>query len=466
MDPYPHPHTALELRGLLASGALSAREAAEHYLARIAELNPRLGSFTTVTGERALRDADRADAALAAARRDGAETPPLLGMPLAWKDLWEVAGVPTTYGTAALPHVPAETDHPLVSRVHADGALSLGKTQIPEFGLNCYSENRIAPPARNPLDPRLSPGGSSGGSAAAVAAGMLPFAPGNDGGGSVRIPAAACGLVGLKPGLGTVPADLANGSVDAWGAPRFVASGPIARNAADAGLLLDSMVGGTDGAFLAAALAADPGGGRALRIGVSTHSPFASHYEIALSQAAAAALDAGVVLLERAGHHVEEAEIRYDNRYAPAFQAIWTAGLAEARIPRAGEPHLTRFTRSFRDRAIARPDAQKASAARILRRIAEDSRAQWGRYDAVLTPALAQTPRPIGHYNSHPPDDDYRLQCQYTPFTSIVNVAGVPAIVLPTLSTGAGLSMGVQLIGRAGAEAGLLGLAAQLEAAR
>lgn len=462
MDSQKHPYTALELRNLLAAGAVSAREAVEHYLARIAELNPRLGSFTTVTGERALQDADRADAALFAARRDGTHAPPLLGMPLAWKDLWEVEGVRTTYGTAALEHVAADADHPLVARVHTDGALSLGKTQVPEFGLNSYSENRIAPPARNPLDPRLSPGGSSGGSAAAVAAGMLPFAPGSDGGGSIRIPAAACGLVGLKPGFGTVATDLANGTVDAWGAPRLVVSGPLARNAADAGLLLDSMVGDTGGAYLSAALAAAPAGGRPLRIGVSTASPFASHYEIALEPEAEAALWAGVALLERAGHHVDEADIRYDNRYAPAFQAIWTAGLADARITRAGEPHLTRLTRTFRDRAIARPDDQKASAARILQRIAEDCRAQWGRYDAVLTPALAQTPRPIGYYTAHHADDDYRLQCQYTPYTSVVNVAGVPAISLPTLTTPGGLSMGVQLIGRAGSEAGLLALAAQL----
>ncbi|MEE1621423.1 amidase [Zafaria sp. Z1313] len=471
--------TALRLRDALADGTVSAREAAEHYLRRIEELNPRLRSFVTVTADAALEEAGRADQAWAAARNapggraNPEPLPPLHGMPVAYKDLWEVAGVPTTFGSAAVPAQTAEADHAVPARLRAAGAVSLGKTQIPEFGLNAYSENRIAPPARNPLDPELTPGGSSGGTAAAVAAGMLPFSPGNDGGGSIRIPAAACGLVGLKPGFGTVPADLVNGTEDQWGAPRLAVSGPIARNAADVALLLDALVGdpgGDDagaapgvGRHLAAALRADPGGGRPLRIGLSTRSPFDPYYPTALDADAGEALRRGVVLLERAGHHVEDADLRYDNRYAPAFQTIWTAGLAEAPIPTAGEPYLTRLARDFRDRAARTPAPQKESAARILRKIAEDCRAQWGRYDAVLTPALAHLPPPIGYFTAHGADDDYRLQCLFTPFTSMVNVSGLPAAVLPTHTTAGGLSMGVQLIGRAGSEAFLLGLLAQLE---
>jgi amidase len=462
-----HEHSALQLRDLLAAGAVSAREVTAHFLARIEAANPGLGSFTAITGDRALDQAAAADRLLARRDPDGEPLPPLHGLALAWKDLWDVAGVPTTFGTAALVPSPAPEDSPLVARVHADGAISLGKTQIPEFGLNCYSENLIAPPARNPLDPRLSAGGSSGGSAAAVAAGLLPFAPGNDGGGSVRIPAAACGLLGLKPGLGTVPTDLANGRTDKWGAPRLVVSGPLARTATDAGLLLDSMAGtgagsGAAGPYLAAAAGALPANGRPLRIGVSLRSPFDSRYPIALEAEARAALDAGVVLLEAAGHHVEEVGIRYDNRYPDAFHTMWTAGLAEAEIPDDAAGRLAPLTRDFRARAKARPDEDKRAAAAVLQHIAEDSRAQWGQYDAVLTPGMAQTPRPIGYFAAHPADLDYQLQCQYTPYTSMVNVAGVPALALPTLTTPAGLSMGIQLIGRSGSEAGLLALAAQL----
>ena len=132
-----------------------------------------------------------------------ADALPLLhGMPLAFKDLTDVAGVVTTHGSAALDHKPAPADGALAAALRSGGVISLGKTQVPEFGLTAYSENRIAPPSRNPHAPSRSSGGSSGGSAAAVAAGLLPFAPGTDGGGSVRIPAAACGLVGLKPGRG------------------------------------------------------------------------------------------------------------------------------------------------------------------------------------------------------------------------------------------------------------------------
>jgi len=452
--------TAVDLRDLIARGDLSAREAVSHFLERIEEENPRLGSFITVTVDRALADADAADDAGVRARAGGQALPPLHGMPLAYKDLWDVEGVPTTSGSAAIPHATAQEDSPLVVRLRAAGAISLGKTQIPEFGLNCYSENLIAPPARHPVDPALSPGGSSGGSAAAVAAGLLPVAPGNDGGGSVRIPASACGLVGLKPGLGTIPADLANGRVDRFGAPRFVVSGPLARTAEDAGLLMESLTG-TPG-YLAAARDARPAGGRALRIGLSRTSPFETRYPISLAPEAEAALQAGVGLLRAAGHRVEDADIRYDNRYAEAFQAIWTAGLAEAGLPDEAAPALMELTRSFRARALARSDADKRAAAGILQKIAGDCRAQWGRYDAVLTPAMAQTPRPIGWYTAHGADFDYELQCRYTPYTSVVNVAGTPAITVPTLRTATGLPMGVQLIGAMGSEADLLALAAQL----
>lgn len=452
--------TAVELRDLLASGDVSAREVVGHFLARIEEENPRLGSFITVTADRARADAEAADEAGVRARARGEVLPRLHGMPLAYKDLWDVEGVPTTFGSAAVPHPAAREDSPLVARMRADGAISLGKTQIPEFGLNCYSENLIAPPARHPLDPSLSPGGSSGGSAAAVAAGMLPVVPGNDGGGSVRIPASACGLVGLKPGLGTVPADLANGRVDRFGAPRFVVSGPLAHTAEDAGLLMESLTGTTG--YLAAARGARPAGGRKLRIGLSRTSPFETRYPISLAPEAEAALQAGADQLRAAGHRIEDADIRYDSRYADAFQAIWTAGLAESALPDEAAPALMELTRSFRARALARSDADKRAAAAILQKIARDCRAQWGRYDAVLTPAMAQTPRPIGWYTAHDADFDYELQCRYTPYTSVVNVAGTPALTVPTLRTATGLPMGVQLIGALGSEAGLLALGAQL----
>ena len=232
-----HELGAVELRDLLRRGAVSAGEAAAHFLARIADRNPLLGSFVTVTGEQAMAGAREADALHS--RSSAGDLPLLHGMPVAFKDLTDVAGVVTTHGSAALDHKPAPADGQLVAVLKAAGVVSLGKTQVPEFGLTAYSENRIAPPSRNPHAPSRSSGGSSGGSAAAVAAGLLPVAPGTDGGGSVRIPAAACGLVGLKPGRGAVPA------AESQGDPaRLVVPGPLARSAADAALLMDAMVPG------------------------------------------------------------------------------------------------------------------------------------------------------------------------------------------------------------------------------
>jgi amidase len=194
-----HELSAVALRDALHAGGLSAREVTEHFLGRISARNPGLGAFITVTAEQALADAAAADSKYA---DSPGQLPLLHGLPVAFKDLTDVAGVVTTHGSAALDRKPALVDGALAAALKGAGAISLGKTQVPEFGLTAYSENLIAPPSRNPYALSRSSGGSSGGSAAAVAAGLLPFAPGSDGGGSVRIPAAACGLVGLKPGRG------------------------------------------------------------------------------------------------------------------------------------------------------------------------------------------------------------------------------------------------------------------------
>lgn len=469
------PDTAVALRDALRSGAITATEAAEHTLDRIAE-HESLGAFIAVTADRALDEARAADATFArtpAAERDA--LPPLHGFPLAHKDLLDVTGAPTTFGTAAIAPERATQDSPGVAVLRAAGAISFGKTQVPEFGLNCYSENDIAPPARNPLDPARTPGGSSGGSAAAVAAGILAAAPGNDGGGSIRIPALACGLVGLKPGLGAIPTDLTDGPVNEFGAPRFVTSGPIARTAEDAAMLFDAMRGNGarddvaahgrsarsgEGSALAAVRRADDLTG--LRIGLSTASPFEAAHPTPLSPEALAAWNTAATRLAARGHRVEEAAFRYDERYPEAFGTSWMAVLSTIDLPAGGEEQLTAFTRAFRERALARSREEHIAAARDLTEIAADFRDQWGAYDVVLTPGLATIPPEIGAFTRLDPDADYRAQCEWTPFTSMVNVSGLPAIGVPVLTLPGGLSMGAQLIGREGSEAQLLQLAAQL----
>lgn len=478
-----HELRAVALRELLRQGKVSAAEAAAHFLQRIDQQNPLLGAFITVTGDRAMEHARSADSRRS---RMPAEALPLLhGMPLAYKDLTDVQGVPTTHGSAALDHKPALSDAPLVALLRKAGAISLGKTQVPEFGLTAYSENRIAPPSRNPHALSRSSGGSSGGSAAAVAAGLLPFAPGTDGGGSVRIPAAACGLVGLKPGRGLVPAG------ESLGDPaRLVVAGPIARTSADAALMMDALAPagsspalsmpaasqpGRDGFYLTALEQEPP----RLRIGVTLDSPWAETFPFSPEQEALDALEAGIGLLEHAGHALGEASVRYDNRYPDAFTTAWTAAVGTARISPHREALLAPLTRTFRRRAQQRSPAKLAESLAFLRQFQHDTVAQYAQWDLMLMPALAQTPRPVGwftglHGGDRWPaaqwpgdaDGDYRRQCEYAPWSSMVNVCGLPAITLPVHWTGGapgrGLPMGIQLVGPADSEALLLQVANQL----
>jgi amidase len=490
-----HELSAVGLRDALRSGELSAREVTEHFLARIEARNPALGAFITVTGEQALAEAASADALYARSphSRSPGELPLLHGMPVAFKDLTDVAGVVTTHGSAALDHKPAPVDGALAAALKGAGVISLGKTQVPEFGLTAYSENLIAPPSRNPHALSRSSGGSSGGSAAAVAAGLVPFAPGSDGGGSVRIPAAACGIVGLKPGRGLVPAGESTGDP-----ARLLVAGPLARSAEDAALMLDALVAiavpdrrtgsalaetsgqsgipGGAGDYLAS-LSGHP---RKLRIGVSLDSPWQAIFPFTPDTEAMDALSEGIRLLEAAGHVTVEAAVRYDNRYPDAFTTAWTSGVGNARIAPQREALLTPLTRTFRRRAQQRSASKLNEALGFLRQFERDTIAQYARWDLMLMPALAQTPRPVGwftgasHGDGYWPasewagdaDGDYRKQCEYAPWSSMVNVCGLPAISIPVHwtggSPGAGLPMGIQLVGPAGSEALLLQVAAQI----
>lgn len=462
-----HELPALALRDLLRSGAVSSTDVASHFLDRIGRQNPLWGAFITVTADQAMEQARAADALRSRSEAD--DLPLLHGMPVAFKDLTDVAGVVTTHGSAALDHKPAPADAPLVALFKDAAAISLGKTQVPEFGLTAYSENRIAPPSRNPHAPSRSSGGSSGGSAAAVAAGLLPFAPGTDGGGSVRIPAAACGLVGLKPGRGVVAAGESSGDP-----ARLVAPGPLARSAEDAALMMDVLAPGNQ--YLSAVAEEPP----RLRIGVTLDSPWSSTFPFTPDREALDALQAGETLLEQAGHTLGDAGIRYDNRYPDAFTTAWTAGVGAARISPSREPLLAPLTRTFRRRAQQRSPAKLAEALAFLRQFQHDTLAQYGQWDLMLMPALAQTPRPVGwftgtaHGSDRWPsaqwpgdaDGDYRKQCEYAPWSSMVNVCGLPAITIPVHWTGGtpgnGLPMGIQMVGPVGSEALLLQVANQL----
>ncbi|NQX12806.1 amidase [Microbacteriaceae bacterium VKM Ac-2855] len=456
-----HHLSAQEQWDWLQRGEVTPLELTEHYLARIERLNGELGAFTTVTA-----DAARARAAQLSEPR----TAVLWGLPSGDKDLWRRAGVRTTFGSRLFAgFVPEESDE-IVSTLDAAGAISLGKTAAPEFGMPSYTESRIGAPAVTPWDTTRGAGGSSGGAAVAVAAGLLPFAPGSDGGGSIRIPAAACGLVGLKPSRGRVPS---GSGLDGPGG--LVVHGPIARSVADAALLFEALLARRNGRlphpFAVAAPEDDEGSylGVALRgegrfeIGVLTASPWDDAYEITLDAEAREALDVAVAALTALGHGLDDASLPPSEQYPEAFRMLWQSSAAG--IPATDdqldlvEP-LTRWLIGEGRRRSAR---EFGAALGTLAAYERSLIAQFDRFDAVLTPSLTMTPRPVGWYDAEDPERNFAQQVQYTPYTSFINVAGLPAITLPIHQTQDGLPMGVQLIGRPGGESTILAIGAQLE---
>lgn len=456
-----HDLSALEQLNRLRRGELSPRELVEHYLGRIERLDSGpdgLGAFVEVTADAARERADAVEGM--------PKVLALWGLPSADKDLVDRAGVPTRYGSRAFAdHVPERSDD-LVEVLDAAGAISLGKTNTPEFGMPSYTEPLAGRPARNPYDPTLGAGGSSGGAAVAVAAGLLPVAPGSDGGGSVRIPAAATGLVGLKPSRGRIPAS--PGFTNLGG---LAVAGPLARSVTDAALLLDAMIGDgrldyataaprwDGGAYLNAAVR---GEGR-FQLGVTTSSPWETAYELVVDPEAHEALRVAREHLDAIGHGLEEFGLEPEEGYAPAFTTLWQGGAAGIRIEGEQldqvEP-LTRWLVQTGRRIGAR---ELAAALGWLTKYERRLIRQLDHFDAVLTPALAMTPRPLGWYDAEDAMRNFGQQVQYTPFTSFVNVTGLPAIVLPVHVTQRGLPMGVQLIGRPGREDVLLAIGAQLE---
>lgn len=458
-----HELSALDQWLGLQRGEFSPRELTEHYLARIERLNPELGAFVTVTADAATRRAGNLEALVS-------RTSPLWGLPIADKDLTQRRGVPTGFGSRAFAGTIAPRSDEIVEVLDEAGAVSLGKTNTPEFGMYGYTESLVAPPARNPWDLSRGAGGSSGGAAAAVSARLLPFAPGSDGGGSIRIPAAACGLVGIKPSRGLVPS---GSGIDSIGG--LAVKGPIARSVTDAALLLDAMIArrnghidhhfalrapdDNDGDLLGVAVR---GEGR-FNIGVLRNSPFEDAREIVVAPEASAALDIALGQLSSIGHGIEDVVLAHGGVYSAAFRKLWQ--ISAASIPVSDENlHLLEPVTAALVRAGRAFGAWEVTETLdILSGFERSVIEQFSRFDAVISPSLGQLPRPVGSYNLEDPDENFWQQVEYSPFTSFVNVAGLPAITLPVSETAEGLPMGVQIIGRPGGEATLLSIGSQLE---
>jgi amidase len=472
-----HALTALELAAAVRGGETSPREVVEHALARAARLGQRVGAFVTLAAELAHRQARAAEERLVVARREGdlAGLPPFLGVPCPIKDLAAVAGVPASLGSAAFRDLVPEVDDGVVTLLRGAGTVMLGKTTTPELGLPCYTEPDVGPPARTPWDLGRSAGGSSGGAAAAVAAGIVPIAHASDGGGSIRIPASACGLVGLKPSRGRV----------SWG-PYGVdgvglgTHGVVTRDVADTAAALDVLARPWPGdvyrlppagaTFLDAARRA-PG---RLRVGVLTEPVIVAGAPVH-PVCREAAVNAGRVL-EDLGHVVEPAPVPFPAERWAAFRALWSVGALSAPVPPEREGDLVPLTRWLREAGRSVSGLAYAEAVAAVQALAREVATAWAAFDVVVTPTLAQPPAPVGGLRDDAdPAGDFDAQSAYTPWTSIYNLTGAPAISLPLhwarLPAGAVdgpgvlLPIGVMVGARLGEEETLLALAGQLEQA-
>jgi amidase len=436
--------TATSLADAVRSGRVSALDAAKQALARIDERDGDLAAFQVVRREGALRDA----AAVDHARRDSLS---LAGVPVAVKDNIPVEGEPMRVGSAATEGYAQLANHEVVRRLRAAGAVVVGITRLPELG-SWATTDSVYGVTRNPWDLTRTPGGSSGGSAAAVAAGIVPVAHGNDGMGSIRIPASCTGLVGIKPGSGVVPCDL--GASDWFG---LAEHGPLATTVADAALMLSVMADDVSLAHVS-----DAADGPALRIAVSTRSPAQG---VGVDREHVRALFRTAGALMHAGHDVERHDPSYPTSLALDAFARWFAGVAsdaEHLDPALLEP-ATRTHAAIGRRVIDRGqpkdgarDSWKEQAATLLTT-----------YDVLMTPVLARPPIEAKRYGAAGWASTLATNVRFAPFAAPWNVAGFPAMSVPAgLHPVAGTPMSVQLVARPGRESMLLSLAATIEALR
>jgi amidase len=425
-----------KLADLVRTGHVKPRELVELFVARIEKLNPTLNSFRVTWPEQALKDAD--------VPKEG----PLAGVPVAIKDDMPVAGQAMTWGSRSFGPPQAE-DSAVVTRLREAGAIPIGITNVPELMIFPWTATAANGITRNPWNLSRTPGGSSGGSAAAVAGALVPAATGSDGGGSIRIPAACCGLVGMKPSRGRTPGT-------GWvGLSVF---GALARTVADSALLLD-VVSGDD--TFAKAASSPPG---RLRIAVSRKVPPGLIARLSGDQKSA--WERTRDLFEQLGHEVVERDPDYGFK-ALEFTQTYLRGIYEDSLKVPDRKLLERSTRHMarlgrllvpdrrRDALLAKRDA---TTARIL--------ALWDEVDVVLTPGLSRTALPAEAAFGKSGPVAFDTAARFTPWTPIFNLTGQPAVSVPAGLGADGLPLSVQLVGRPQGEAALYALAAQLEQAR
>jgi amidase len=438
---------ALALAAQVRAGEVSSRELTEQAIARIEATNPELNFLVT----------DCFEQALATEPADG----PFRGVPILVKDLVETAGVRTTFSCRAFADYVPQNDAAVVRRMKDAGFVVLGKSNTPEFGSTAVTESALNGACRNPWNTERTPGGSSGGAAAAVAVGTMPLAHASDGGGSIRIPASCTGLFGLKPSRGRVsPAPYTSGSLE------LSQNGCVSVSVRDSAAFLDAIAGYEwgDGQWAPPPerpfldeIGTDPG---RLRIAYTEQSPIPFDVEPAVVSVAREAAEALAAL----GHEIVEATPDWvDAELLEVFAYLWSVGPAVAPV---GDPTLMEpLNQALAQAAHDHTSVEYARAVIALQMMARRVVSLWSGVDVVLTPGLGKLPVPIGWvFEPDDPWEQFRRGGELTPFTPIVNVTGQPAAMVP-FGVVDGLPVGVQLIGPPAGEALLFRLAAQIESA-
>jgi amidase len=436
------------LADLIQAGEVSSRELTELYLRRIEALDPRLNAYRVVLGELAQAEAAQADA-----RRRSGDTRPLLGVPIAIKDDIDMAGQVTARGSAAVEE-PASADAEVVRRLRSAGAVILGRTNVPEMMIVPFTESPTFGVTRNPWDPQRTPGGSSGGSGAAVAAGLAAAALGSDGGGSIRIPAACCGLFGLKAQRGRVPT---TPFVEPWHGMSIW--GPLTRRVLDSARFYDAIRDGGDS--FAGAAEREPG---RLRIAISRSVPTGVFAKPDSEQLGG--LEATATRLRELGHEVADRELDWGPSIQPNLSARFLRGVRDEALAMPHPERLSRRTRGFirlgsaiPRAAVARARAQEAADRERVCSVFRDG------YDVVLTPMFTRRPPKVLEYDGRGAFYTVNGIVRFTPYTAPFNHTGQPAAAVPAGFTPDGVPLSVQLVGPPDGEGVLLSLAAQLERA-
>jgi amidase len=448
--------SAQQIADAVRRGEAEPRRVAQQHLERIERLNPQLGAFRRIRHEEALAEAD-----VLATRSDLGRLP-LAGVPVAVKDNVAVAGEQTRNGSSASPEAVNDSDHPVVARLRAAGAIVVGLTNVPELCLNPMTDS-VYGIARNPWNRQSTPGGSSGGSAAAVAAALVPIAHGNDGLGSIRIPACLCGLVGIKPGTGVVPAVLDEDGSPSWYG--LSENGPLATTVQDAALALSVMA---DDPRLADLDAAGPDGTalaeKRVRIGVSVRS---TQLGLPIDRQCAAAVTATGDLLGTLGHTVSPHTTRYPMWLGPAVLRTWySCAHHDARA--LDSARLDRSTRQMAGIGRVLNAAHFGGAgARKRWREGGGAEAFFGDIDVLVLPAVTVPPPFARRYGERAAVRNTITSVMAAQLFGPWNIAGWPAMNVPAgVHDSGGWPIGVQLVARPGGERLLLGLAARIEAGR